>query len=118
MPTVEYHRAWRAKRRAEGRRSGGGRMPLEYFQAYRSTAEGKANATAASRKYKADPANKPKIAARNKVAYALKTGALKRGDCEVCGKPEGQAHHDDYSKPLDVRWFCTKHHGQAHAKPK
>jgi hypothetical protein len=24
-------------------------------------------------------------------------------------------HHDDYSKPLDVRWFCRRHHLLHHA---
>ena len=34
--------------------------------------------------------------------------------CEVCGIPESHAHHDDYSRPLDVRWLCEKHHKQLH----
>ena len=29
------------------------------------------------------------------------------------GKP--QAHHPDYSHPLDVVWLCDKHHKEAHA---
>lgn len=29
------------------------------------------------------------------------------------GKP--QAHHPDYSKPLDVVWLCDKHHKETHA---
>lgn len=48
--------------------------------------------------------------AHNKVKYALKTGKLIKGVCEVCGTPEVHAHHDDYAKPLDVRWLCVKHH--------
>lgn len=32
---------------------------------------------------------------------------------ECCGKP--QAHHPDYSRPLDVVWLCVKHHKEAHA---
>lgn len=37
-------------------------------------------------------------------------GRLVRKPCEACGSEKSQAHHDDYSKPLDVRWFCFKHH--------
>jgi hypothetical protein len=36
--------------------------------------------------------------------------------CEVCGDPQTHAHHDDYSKPLDVRWFCPRHHREEHAR--
>ena len=32
---------------------------------------------------------------------------------ECCSKPE--AHHPDYSRPLDVVWLCSAHHKQAHA---
>jgi hypothetical protein len=39
---------------------------------------------------------------------------MERGACEVCGVANAQAHHDDYTKPLDVRWFCQAHHGEAH----
>jgi ribosomal protein S27AE len=47
------------------------------------------------------------------VERALKTGKLiKLDECERCGS-EGslEAHHEDYSKPLDVEWLCTKCHG-------
>lgn len=27
-----------------------------------------------------------------------------------------QAHHEDYSKPLDVRWACRKCHLESHGK--
>lgn len=48
--------------------------------------------------------------ARNTVDYAVKKGTLIRLPCEVCGDPKSQAHHDDYSQPLAVRWLCFKHH--------
>lgn len=41
---------------------------------------------------------------------AIRKGILTRKPCETCGKPNGQAHHDDYLKPLDVKWFCPLHH--------
>lgn len=55
---------------------------------------------------------KAKIAARLVVTHAIESGRLLRGDCEVGVDCEGriEAHHDDYSRPLDVRWLCRKHH--------
>jgi hypothetical protein len=34
--------------------------------------------------------------------------------CEVCKETNVDAHHDDYNKPLDVRWLCKKHHREHH----
>lgn len=60
--------------------------------------------------------NKERMHVYWKVRKALMHGTLKKGACEVCGEEKVQAHHDDYSKPLDVRWLCVHHHQQHHAK--
>ena len=52
--------------------------------------------------------------ARVMVRHRIRSGALKRLPCEVCGEPKTHGHHDDYSKPLDVRWLCAKHHKEVH----
>jgi hypothetical protein len=57
-----------------------------------------------------------KAKARRKAHKALRRGKLKRQPCEVCGVGKAQMHHDDYTKPLDVRWLCTTHHGELHRK--
>ena len=44
----------------------------------------------------------------------LKRGLLERRPCEVCGDEPADGHHDDYSRPLDVRWLCRKHHKALH----
>lgn len=55
--------------------------------------------------------------ARRKAWRAVRRGVITRGPCEVCGDASDvEAHHDDYSKPLEVRWLCTKHHGEQHRK--
>lgn len=51
-----------------------------------------------------------KTKARQATAYALRKGKLRRLPCEVCGSPKSQAHHADYTKPLEVRWLCFQHH--------
>lgn len=62
-----------------------------------------------------------KAAARDDVQRAMRAGRITRQPCEVCGAQHGdirpdrtkvkvEAHHDDYTKPLDVRWLCTEHH--------
>jgi hypothetical protein len=48
------------------------------------------------------------------VKNALRQGVLIKQPCEVCGDPKTQGHHDDYSKPLSVRWLCQKHHWDIH----
>ena len=53
--------------------------------------------------------------ARNAVSNAVRDGRLTKLPCEVCGSIDKiHGHHDDYSKPLEVRWLCPKHHGEAH----
>ena len=52
--------------------------------------------------------------ARGNVRNRIWRGTMKRLPCEVCGEPKSHAHHHDYSKPIDVRWLCAKHHKEAH----
>lgn len=67
-------------------------------------------------------------AAQNILETALSQGVVERKDsCEECGasgkmkdgRSVVQAHHDDYNKPLEVRWLCQKchHTWHKHNKP-
>jgi hypothetical protein len=58
---------------------------------------------------------KLKIKARDEVRKARLRGDLVPLPCEVCGNTKTHAHHDDYRRPLDVRWLCRKHHEEEHA---
>jgi len=57
-----------------------------------------------------------KYAAWREVQGALIKGVLIRMPCEVCGHNVVEAHHDDYSKPLEVKWLCRRHHKILHGK--
>lgn len=57
-----------------------------------------------------------KVAARRMVHEAVRTGSLEKQPCEECGSTENvEAHHPDYSNPLDVVWLCREHHRQLHS---
>lgn len=56
------------------------------------------------------------IFARCQVYRSLRRGELRKGLCEICGEEKVEAHHDDYNKPLEVRWLCKKHHVEWHDK--
>lgn len=45
---------------------------------------------------------------------AIRSGKLVPQPCEACGKTKVVAHHDDYSKPLSIRWLCQSCHIQHH----
>ena len=55
--------------------------------------------------------------ARSKLRYAVKLGRIiKPKNCEHCQEEKSlQGHHEDYSKPFDVMWLCTKCHAKRHA---
>ena len=61
-------------------------------------------------------ANPERYRAHVSVQRALSSGAIEKGPCEVCGNTIVDGHHDDYSKPLAIRWLCRKHHTQLHAQ--
>lgn len=63
--------------------------------------------------------NKIRIFARTLINNSIRDGKLKRENCVVCAKlyqinKIGEAHHVDYTKPLDVMWLCKLHHAAWH----
>lgn len=81
---------------------------------YAQTEAGKIALRKAKKQYET---NYPyKILANTAVGNAIRSGELiKPKNCESCnaeGKIHG--HHDDYSKPYEVRWLCVKCHTQWH----
>jgi hypothetical protein len=57
-----------------------------------------------------------KRAAHVIIGNAVRSGKLiPESSCSVCNSTEKiEGHHDDYTKPLDVRWLCEKCHKQWH----
>lgn len=74
--------------------------------------------------YRGETFRNPKVKAQ--VFAAIAKGKLVPLPCEVCGDDEKDkngvrkcvAHHDDYSKPLNVRWLCRKCHHKWHKENK
>lgn len=62
-----------------------------------------------------------KVRARSKVYVALASGRLEKRPCEAvdrhgrfCRRTPVHAHHEDYSRPLDVVWLCRCCHARRH----
>ena len=60
--------------------------------------------------------NPEKYQAHLAVQRAKRNGAVVPKPCENCGSEKASAHHDDYTKPLEVRWLCHKCHMAWHSK--
>lgn len=118
----QYTNAWRQKRRDLGlpipRWKGAKEYEKKYRKGYQSRPEVKKRRAKAMRKYRNDPKLRVRHLARDITKKAINSGKIKRGRCIVCKIPNAQAHHEDYSKPLQITWLCASHHRQHHARAK
>ncbi len=85
----------------------------EGVRRYSRTDRGRTLQRAAGRRWVS--VNPEKRRAHYTVSNAIRDGRMRRAPCEVCGA-KAQAHHHDYSKPLEVRWLCAAHHAEEHKK--
>jgi hypothetical protein len=84
---------------------------------YRKTKEGKDAIQRARKKYKNN--NQIKYHATCILNNAVRDGKIKKQPCEICGSTYRiHGHHDDYYKPLEVKWLCSKHHRKIHKDSK
>ncbi len=51
---------------------------------------------------------------RYTLQNALRRGKLHKYPCAVCENTRVNAHHKDYTKPLEVIWLCPQHHKDVH----
>lgn len=90
IANIEHYRKYDRKR--------GNRQSIGYVSEYRNK-------------------NPNKYKAHTMVNNCIRDGKLFKEPCEICGSTEKiHAHHDDYLKPLNVRWLCSAHHSQWHAE--
>lgn len=61
---------------------------------------------------------KKKYLARRTLRQRVRSGKVVKGLCEVCGVVKVEGHHDNYDRPLEVRWLCKKHHNEYHKMEK
>jgi hypothetical protein len=81
-------------------------------KAYSKTEAGKEAHKRATKKW--IEKNPIKRAAHILVGNAIRDGKLLKSTCEICGSKDVHAHHDDYARPLEVRWLCDEHHNEWH----
>jgi hypothetical protein len=60
------------------------------------------------------PEEKKRSISRAYANVYQKRGKIISSSCSICLSPDAQKHHDDYDKPLQVRWLCRKCHVELH----
>lgn len=90
----------------------------KYMKEYREKNPEKFKGYRKKHKKKYYQENPGKERARQKANRAIRDGILIKQPCEVCGELKVEAHHDDYTKPFEVRWLCKKCHEEHHVNYK
>jgi hypothetical protein len=57
---------------------------------------------------------KMKSNARSYLHSYIKRNKVQKSFCFKCDAPIAEAHHNDYSKPLEIVWLCRKCHLEHH----
>jgi len=88
-----------------------GRYDVDVWREYRSAGHGKRSAEGCHNRWRMS--NPEKIRAQRTFAYYIRKGKIKKGThCSECYSTKYvEAHHEDYSKPLEVVWLCKSCHG-------
>lgn len=92
------------------------KIRIDYYRAY-DRERGNRQSDDYHKRYVED--NPIKRGAQIMVGNAVRDGRLEKPDyCSDCGLAHSMihGHHDDYAKPLEVRWLCPACHKQWHAK--
>ena len=84
---------------------------LDYYRAF-DKARGSRQTNKYRQEYREKYPNKYK--AVTMVNNAIRRKKLFKQPCEECNREDTHAHHDDYAKPLTVRWLCPPHHFEWH----
>jgi hypothetical protein len=117
MRNVENQRAYAAQQRANPEYQERQRQwQRDWYAKNRDNPDVRRRKAEQMRSYYSDPEIRQRHLTRRKTRHAVASGKLIGQPCEVCGATIVEAHHDDYSKPFDVRWLCRKHHREHHAK--
>lgn len=80
---------------------------------YANSDEGRVAGSRAKKSW--ETRNPEKKSASTAVSNAVRDGKLiRKTECELCRSSKNiEAHHEDYSRPLEVIWLCKKHHWKA-----
>ncbi len=98
------------KRRASARKSG--KKWRQKNPDYQK--EWRANNKDYFKNYNLDPINMARKSVHDMLNSYVRMGIVKKEPCSVCGNTNSQGHHNDYTKPLEVTWLCSKHHMKLH----
>jgi len=71
-----------------------------------------------SRQEKWGQSNPEKRWAHMALRSAVRRGLVVQTACENCGAEKSEAHHPDYSRPMQVKWLCRPCHKAEHRREK
>lgn len=109
---IEKIQAYDRKRGGDEKRQAANRRR---YQKRISSPEGKAREREKSRVWTQNNQYNGKRAVNLMVSYAIRIGKLTPEKCWWCGSGDHiHAHHEDYSKPLEIMWLCRNCHGRRH----